>query len=261
MIIYSCITNGHDIIGDDHYYDPDIRYVMFHDGTVLKNGSWEMIDLRDFYTNKCPVKMALYPKILPHKFFNMGENTVWVDACYNVTKEFCEKSKKYFPFSRLRHSAKHTFYDEMLEGFLCEFFSYEDVINATKYFYALEYNFKKYGSPLCAAIWRTLDDVVIKFNEDWWKYYKDTNIRDQISMDVSLQLNSIYPNIIEDRNSCGLLMGNSNKFNRRKLRIKHGNPGQQKDMKMLLNEMKQYVGMNTYLYAKANHEFMMSVNL
>ena len=34
IVIYSCITNGYDEIPDEHYYDPDIKYVMFTDNTV-----------------------------------------------------------------------------------------------------------------------------------------------------------------------------------------------------------------------------------
>ena len=33
-IIYTSITNGYDEIPNENYYDPDIRYVCFTDGTV-----------------------------------------------------------------------------------------------------------------------------------------------------------------------------------------------------------------------------------
>ena len=35
MIIYTSITNAYDEISDHHYYDPDVQYVCFTDGTVL----------------------------------------------------------------------------------------------------------------------------------------------------------------------------------------------------------------------------------
>ena len=44
MIIYTCITNGYDEI-PDHYYDPDVQYVCFTDGTVEKKGPWEFRDI------------------------------------------------------------------------------------------------------------------------------------------------------------------------------------------------------------------------
>lgn len=261
MIIYSCITNAYDVISDDHYYDPDTRYVMFHDGTVEQKGPWEMVDLREYYTNECPVKMALYPKILPNRFFDFGEDTVWVDACYTLTKNSVEVAKDCFPFTRLRHASRFTYYDEMLEGYLCEFFSYDDAIDATKYYHSLGYDFKQYGNILCAAIWRTINEETIKFCEDWWRHYKDTNVRDQIAFDVSLQLNNINPKVIEDRNDCGIPMGAQNKSNRKKKRKKYGSSGQQVNRSMLLGEMRKYVGMHPFFYAKANHDYMMGFNL
>ena len=44
MIIYTCITNGYDDI-PDQYYDPNVQYVCFTDGTVEKKGPWEFRDI------------------------------------------------------------------------------------------------------------------------------------------------------------------------------------------------------------------------
>jgi len=259
VIIYSCITNGYDVIPEDNYYDPDVRYVMFHDGTVERKGPWEFIDIRDYYYSECPVKTALYPKILPHKFFAFGEDTVWVDGCYKLVEETTKVAKTLFPFTILRHPARHTYYDEILEGFLCEFFSYDDAIFATKYYYDLGYNFKD-EIPCCASIWRTISPTMSKFCDDWWTYYECTNIRDQIGMRVSIQLNELVPNIIE-RDRCGIPMGRYNKHNRMKKRPHYGASDQAVNKNDLLSEMKKYVKMNTLLYARNQHEDMMSRNL
>ena len=34
ITIYTCITNGYDEIPNEHYYDPDIKYVCFTDGSI-----------------------------------------------------------------------------------------------------------------------------------------------------------------------------------------------------------------------------------
>ena len=41
MIIYTCITNGYDTIPKNHYYDPDVQYVCFTDGTIDVPSPWE----------------------------------------------------------------------------------------------------------------------------------------------------------------------------------------------------------------------------
>ena len=42
MIIYTCITNGYDV-PEGHYIDPDVRYVLLHDGSVEVPDGWEVI--------------------------------------------------------------------------------------------------------------------------------------------------------------------------------------------------------------------------
>ena len=87
MIIYSCITNSYDKI-PDHYYDPDVRYVMFHDGTVKQEGPWEFIKLDTDI--QCPRRLSAFPKINPDVYFEEGERTVWIDACYKRAMVYLE---------------------------------------------------------------------------------------------------------------------------------------------------------------------------
>jgi len=42
MIIYTTITNAYDTI-PDHYYDPDVKYVLFYDEDIEQKGPWEFI--------------------------------------------------------------------------------------------------------------------------------------------------------------------------------------------------------------------------
>ena len=79
MIIYTCITNGYDV-PEGHYIDPDVRYVLLHDGSVSVPDGWEGIDVRETFKCDEPVRQSYYPKINPHKFFDKGEDTVWLDG-------------------------------------------------------------------------------------------------------------------------------------------------------------------------------------
>ena len=266
MIIYSCITNGYDDI-PDHYYDPDVRYVMFHDGTVAKKGPWEFIDVRDYCNLKLPRDLALYPKINPHKFFAEGEDVVWIDGCYLQTKEFVEQSKKMFPLSILRHEFKFSYYDEMLEGFMASFFTYDDAVYVTKYLSDIGYNFKKYMSPCCAIIWRTISTEISRHGDLWWELVmaekKDyVPVRDQIAFDAAFQLLNITPNIIEDRSMgnniiCGVNLHFNNKYGRRKKHLQRGSIEQWKSKNSLLEAMRKYAKMHPQLYVKHNHSFIM----
>ena len=67
-----------------------------------------------------------------YSFFPEGSNTIWIDGCYRHTHKFIERSKICFPFTMLRHASKFTYYDEILEGFMCAFFSFDDAITLTQ---------------------------------------------------------------------------------------------------------------------------------
>ena len=115
MVVYTCITNGYDKFPKNNYYHPDVRYVCFHDGTIDTTVKpWEYIKLD--VDIECPRRLSFYPKANPHLYFPPGTNTIWIDACYQLTREFITKSKKCFPFTMLRHASKFSYFDEMLEG-------------------------------------------------------------------------------------------------------------------------------------------------
>ena len=256
MIIYSCITNSYDKI-PDHYYDPDVRYVMFHDGTIKKEGPWEFIELD--IDIKCPRRLSAYPKINPDLYFDEGERTVWVDACYQMTKEFVDFSKTVTEFTILRHPNRFSYYDEMLEGFLCSFYTWDQGIRITEELAKEGYDFRKYRSPLGTIIYRTIDDQTRKFDMTWWKYFDMGPNRDQISFDAALQLNGFDPPIIEDRNGCGMSLGHYSKVGRLGKHPKDGDPDYVLRRNDFLSALRDIIGMS-YIYAKFDHSFMINFN-
>ena len=144
IIIYTCITNGYDEFQKSNYYHPDIRYVCFHDGTIDTSITpWEYIKLD--VDIDCPRRLSFYPKANPHLFFPSGSKTIWIDACYKHTSMFLRNSRTCFPFTILRHPSRFTYYDEILEGFMCAFFSFDDAILLTQRLKDAGYDFKKYS--------------------------------------------------------------------------------------------------------------------
>ena len=256
MIIYSCITNSYDRI-PDHYYDPDVRYVMFHDGYVKKEGPWEFIKLD--VDIPCPRRLSAFPKINPDVFFEQGEHTVWIDACYKMTKEFVEFSKTKTDFTILRHPDKFSYYDEMLEGFLCSFYTWDEGIRITETLANDGYDFRKYRSPLGTIIYRTITPQIRKFDMMWWEYFELGPNRDQISLDAALQMTGMEPDIIEDRDSCGIALGHHNKVGRLGKHPRDGNPNQVLMKKDFLSALRELTGLS-YWYAKHDHRFMIQKN-
>jgi hypothetical protein len=261
MIIYTCITNGYDEFPKENYYDLNVRYVCFHDGTIdTTKGPWEYIDIRDYCDIKCPRRLSFYPKANPHLFFPKGTHTVWIDGCYVHTKEFVENSLKCFPFTMLRHASKFSYYDEMLEGFLCAFFTYEDALELSKVLKNNGYDFRKYSSPLGTIVWRTINEETIKFNELWYKYSLIGPNRDQISFDAALQFSDVKPLVFENRNDAGVPLGFFNKKGRKGMHPQYGNKNQHKLKEKFLEDLNKIVGLSSKIYTNyTDHEFYMGV--
>ena len=261
LVVYTCITNGYDVFPDENYYDINVRYVCFHDGTIdTTKGPWEYIDIRDYCDIKCPRRLSFYPKANPHLFFPKGTHTVWIDGCYVHTREFIENSLRCFPFTMLRHASKFSYYDEMLEGFLCAFFTYEDAIKLSQKLKEDKYDFRKYSSPLGTIVWRTINEETIKFNELWYEYSLIGPNRDQISFDAALQFSGCNPSVFENRNDSGVPLGFFNKKGRRGMHPQYGDKKQHERKDELLNDLSEIVGLSTKIYTNyTDHGFYMGV--
>ena len=256
IIIYTCITNGYDNLVSD-FYHPNVRYVCFHDGTIDTSITpWEYIKLD--VDISCPRRLSFYPKANPHLFFPSGSKTIWIDACYKHTPQFLSMSRECFPFTILRHPSKFTYYDEILEGFMCAFFSYDDAINLTKKLKEKGYDFKKYSSPLGTILWRTISPEINRFNDSWYKWSLVGCNRDQIALDIALKESDVLPSIIENREETGIPLGYNNKFGRKGKHPQRGDLQQFHRKNELLQELKEITGLHPKLYTKHNHEFMMS---
>ena len=259
IVIYTCITNGYDEFPENNYYDPDIRYVCFHDVSVDTTGEpWEYIKL-DLDID-CPRRLSFYPKANPHLFFPEGTHTIWIDGCYVHTKEFVERSKGCFPFTMLRHASKFSYFDEMLEGFTCAFFTYDDALLLTQKLKDIDYNFRTYGSPLGTIVWRTMSPEMNKFNELWYEWSLIGCNRDQISYDVAIKLSGLVPSVYEKRNDSGVPLGYFNKIGRKGMHPQNGDMEQYKKTKEFLVDLKKITGLNPKLYTSyPDHGFYMKV--
>jgi hypothetical protein len=269
--VYSCITNNYDTIPEENYYDPNVRYVMFHDGTIdTTKVPWEYIDIRDYCDLTCPRRLSAFPKLNPHKLFDLGEHTVWIDACYIQTKEFIEFSKTIFPtkgVTTLEHCYRFTYYDEMLEGFMCGFFSYEDGIELTKKLAKTNYNFKDYISPCCTILWRTIKNSkqFIDFCDLWWDWSLVGSNRDQHSFDAARQFTEMFIFRVENKPPSTIAGGIDLRFdlknkNRKGKHPKRGSNDQWRRRDEFLKELQQYTNLNPKIYAKHEHITMMDWN-
>ena len=264
ITIYSCITNGYDEIPDDHYYDPDIRYVMFTDGSIEHKGAWEFRDIP--IKHDCPLRLSLYPKIMQHKLFSEGDRVVWIDGCYVMTEEYVQYTKKLFENHtrvHMRHPMIFTYYEEIAESYIASYNTVEDIINITKSADNIGFNFRKYTNPILASFWNTVGNA--EFNELWWHLSQVSTRCDQIAFVVAKQITGLEWHTIDwlesgvnFRGVDGKGRGREGNVGRRKKHPKAGSKDQWKTMNDMLLQVKEIVGMNHILYNKhwRNKEFL-----
>ena len=231
-IIYTCITNGYDEIPNEHYYDPEIKYVCFTDGSIEHKEPWEFRDIP--IEHECPRRLSAYPKINPHKLFPVGSKVAWIDGCYIMTERYAEETKRIldtYPFTIMRHHNKFTYYDEVLEGYLGNMNTWDDQVEITKALAETGYKFRLYSSPVLGSFWRVITEDLFDFHDMWWKYSLIGPNRDQISFDCSRQYHNLDMHVIEDGwlgahshipGSVGVLFGSKGKQYRRKIHPQKG---------------------------------------
>ena len=219
IVIYTCITNWYDTIPDDMYYDPMVNYVCFTDGKVEKKGDWDFRPIPDYVYDEVdgdPRRLSAFAKLCPHKLFPVGTKTVWLDGCYVHTKEWVDKSKIILernPYSgmggwgaltHMLHPHRFTFHNEVMEGFGANFNTKEQFLELVDALSKIDYDFKKYCSPVLTCIWRTISEEMFEFHDLWWKYSLIGSNRDQISFDCAKQLTGLKWDTIPDWKTIGI---------------------------------------------------------
>jgi len=252
MIIYSCITNGYDEIPDNHYYDPDVQYVMFTDGTVEHKGPWEFRQIP--IEHECPLRRALYPKIMQHKVFPMGEQVVWIDGCYVMTEKYIEQSKKYFsesPRTHMHHPLKFSYYEEVLESYIAAFNTEEDILRITSHLKELGFDFKSYVNPILASFWNTVSEEAVEFNETWWELSQISTRCDQIAFITSKFLTGLEWDTIDwTEPGANFSASGGGRVGRKKLHAQPAPKDQYLKMDELLRKLRPICGLHPFLYTK-----------
>lgn len=245
-IIYTAITNGYDVISPRNYYNPDVKYVCFTDGQTDVPGPWEVVKIDDWR----------HPRMNPHLYFDQGDQTIWIDGCYTLTKELLTRVPS---FAVLRHGSTFTYLDEMLEGYTCAFFSYDDALRFTLKLKDDGYEFKNYNSPQGTIIWRTINDEIKSFGEVWYEWSNMGINRDNIPFDAATQFTGVVPTYFK-RNQCGIELGYFNKTGRRGKHPQLGDKKQYLRMKSFTDSLEIITGLSARLYVRYDeHDFYMRV--
>ena len=186
MIIYSCITNGYDEIPDDHFYDPDVKYVMYYDGDLEQKGDWEFIKCDRHEPNWLK---SYYPRCMSHTLFD--EPHVWVDGCYTMPPDFVNKSKQFLQneLTLQNHPQQRTIIQEFYKLYRVGFATEDELVRLAEDMACIGFKPSQHKQSLNCCIWRQCTDKVKEWNECYWNWYSNHCQRtDQIASSIAEQL-------------------------------------------------------------------------
>lgn len=193
IVIYTCITGGYDNLIKPSFVTPGVDYVCFTDNKDLKSDIWKIRPIPDELLKLSKVKQQRAVKILPHRYLQEYDISVWVDGNID-TKSNIKDYLKDFDFSRYsvfipEHPQRKCIYKEKNECIRLKKITGDGIALAEK---QLE-RYRKENFPENYGLVQT-NIVIRKHNEEyskklmelWWSELKEYSHRDQLSFNYAL---------------------------------------------------------------------------
>ena len=169
MIIFTTNINAYDNI-PDHYYDGDVKYVMFYDKEIPRKGPWEFRKLDCQYEH--PVLNAYHTRCLSHLWFD--EPHVWIDGCYTMTEQFVKNSKEFLEqneITLMTHPTKRTLLKAILKLYTWGFVPEERLYRFCEDLAKTGFKPSFFDHTINCCIWRHNTPKVKEWNERYWHWY------------------------------------------------------------------------------------------
>ena len=185
VVIYTAITGGYDDLVTPSVVDENFDYVCFTDNPDLKSDFWEIKLMNDKEDSDLDeIRKARKYKILPHKYLDEYDYSIWIDGCFDIVadiKRYVKEYSKNHKLLAIDHDLRNCIYDEARACIKAGHDSVEIITNQMNK-YKHEGFPKSYGLIASGILFRDHHDPeVIKLMEDWFNEVKNYSRRDQLS--------------------------------------------------------------------------------
>lgn len=214
IVVYTAIFGDRDKLKEPPKF-AGVDYICFTDNKSLTSKIWKIV--HNTGHDKNPAMSAKIYKILPHRFFQNYEYSLWVDGThipvvdirYLIYKFLAKKDIAMFA-----HHKRKCIYDEM-EACIRGNKDKIHIVERQREKYKKEGYPTKNGLAVCTVILRRHNAPnVQKTMEDWWDEINSYSIRDQLSF-----------NYVAYRNNLDYAVIPGNVYNNRFFKwTKHTNP-------------------------------------
>jgi len=193
IVVYTCITGGYDNIIEPTVVTPGVDYICFTDDKTLTSKTWEFRPIPENLLGYSKVVQQRGVKMLPHKYLDDYDISVYVDGCV-VVRENIKEFLKTLDFNSYsvfisEHPARKCIYAEKEACVKIKKITGDAVALAEKQIkrYKNEGFPENFGLVQANIIIRKHNDNYCKIlMEEWWKEFKENAPRDQLSFNYVL---------------------------------------------------------------------------
>lgn len=197
IVIYTAMFGGYDNLTDPEYTDQNCDYICFTDSINVKSDKWKIVYISKEYTD--PNRAAKEYKILPHKFLDEYQWSIWVDANYTITgsmRELLNQSVGKSHMAFLIHTERNCIYDEAEECIRGKRDN-EQLIREQMELYKGEGYPEKNGLLCGSCIIRQHNEPTVKkLMERWWNEICKGSRRDQLSFNYSVWKENLFYDVM-----------------------------------------------------------------
>ena len=190
-VIYTAIFGDYDELQTPEYINTNLDYICFTDNPNLKSDVWEIRLIDNLKLDN--TRKARLIKILPHKYLNEYDYSIWVDGAIKITNDIFKYINKYStgkPLLGIIHPYRNCIYDE---ANACINSQKDDKKTIKKQItkYKQEDYPKNNGLIESGVLFRKHNDSqLIHVMEDWFYEVLNYSKRDQLSLNYILWKNN-----------------------------------------------------------------------
>ncbi len=182
MVVYTALTGDYDELVTPTVRNPNFDYICFTDNPELKSNFWTIKAMEDLDLD--PIRKARRYKILPHKYLQDYDYSLWIDANFDIigdVEEYINKRSKKHKLLAIKHDMRDDIYEEAQACIDLEKDDHDTITRQVE-----RYRDEKYpehnGLIASGILFRNHNDKEVKqVMNDWYSEVYNYSRRDQLS--------------------------------------------------------------------------------